>query len=423
MKISFTKLYYGYIITLFIIPSYFAIRIGGIFLLNCHRIIEIGLIFFVFYFRNIRGTFIYSVKHCSLNGLIILYIFICSYTAIVNSSINSLLGPCIDIIAIFYLSICAFNIGMDEKKIIDVIKYCITIVALACIFQYLTGVNFFAFLDTCGEISIENSIRDGVVRCSGPYAHALVLDMIIIMVTPFLCIDIKNNSLYLYKNPIQLLLLTITVFFSGARSGIAIFLMELLVILIISSKKVRGKTWIYTITVSIILGLIIVAFIDVPIVQYFIRYLCYVIDEIFETDFALNFGGNISIKNSSNAREVLWRIISSSQFDKLIGKGTSYSLAFYIGNKLVVSVDNWYMLQYIYYALPGLFTMVAMFVISIKKTIRRYSSEKSCIYLAILIASIGYLCNLVVAAAFNTMTYFFIILAYLYTRLTVIEEQ
>lgn len=422
MKINFVKLYYLYIIALFIIPSYFAIRIGGSFLLNSHRIIEVGLIFFIFYSRNTGRTFNYSIKHCGLNGLLILYIFICSYTAIFNSSINSLLGPCVDIIAIFYISICAFNIGIDEKKLINIIKFCMTIVALACIFQYLTGINPFAFLDTCGEISIENSIRDGAVRCNGPYAHALVLDMIIIMVIPFLCVDIKKNSLYLYKNPIQLLLLTITVFFSGARSGIAIYLMELLIIMIISRKAVRGKTCIYTLTVLIIIALIIVTFIDTAIVQYFIRYLCYVIDEIFGTDFALNFGGNISIRDSSNAREVLWGIISSNQFDKLIGKGTSYSLVFYIGHKLVVSIDNWYMLQYIYYALPGLFTMVFIFVIAIKKACSRYFSEKNCIYLAILISSIGYLCNLMVSAAFNTMTYFFIILAYLYANRTMIEE-
>ena len=246
--------------------------------------------------------------------------------------------------------------------------------------------------------------------------------MVIIMVMPFLCIDKENNSLYLYKNPIQLLLLTVTVFFSGARSGIAIFLTELLAILIMSRKNVRGKTWVYTITLITILGLLIITFINTPIVQYFIRYFYYIVDEVFGTSFALNYGGDISIKYSSDARDVLWKIISSSQFNKFIGKGTNYSLSFYIGSKLVVSVDNWYMLQYIYYALPGLFMMIIIFVKSINNTIRLYRSTRNSVFLASLIAIFGYLCNLAVAAAFNTMTYFFIILAYIYAKDIANEE-
>lgn len=414
MKIcyNFKNLFLALFASLVIIPPYFAFRIPGGIALSAHRILLIGCIVQIFRDRSKLTKFLYLIRTASITYWFLLYAVVAFVNATYNRSPNTFIGPIIDNVILFFIAYYAFYYEIEFHDIVEEFLRYMPIVLFFCIIQVATKFNVFTLFDTIKEIDTSNSMRDGIVRCSGPYAHPLVLSLIFILLLPLMCYDKKRNSIYIFQHPILLVLSIIVLFLSGTRSGIAIYIVEVFVLLIISFPERKGKIVLISFTFIIACVITMFAFKDTPWVQYILRYIFYIVDEVLGTSYALRFGGDISIQNSSNAREYIWMLLQSDSIQKWIGQGTSRILEFQVGIKKIVSIDNFYVLQYIQYGYPGMIIYLIIFV----KTAIECLKKSSKITIAMMVAFIGYFANLTVVAQFNSLSYFFIMAAIIFAN-------
>ena len=205
--------------------------------------------------------------------------------------------------------------------------------------------------------------RSGQYRISGPCVHPIAYGILMLFLLAVICIDYDRDELYLLKHPILYLLLLINIFLSGSRSPLGLAFIETILIILASSKERRKKTIIALFALILICAVLELALIETSIGRYIMMQITSIIDEIFGTEYSVNFGANISLLNmSSDYRDYLPRIFTVEWLNPLVGKGANAQVGFEFDGVFIKSIDNFYVATYIRYAYPGLLTFVLITV-------------------------------------------------------------
>lgn len=412
MKFSIKSLLKVYIVALLILQGLLNIRIGGLPNISFPRLLMILCYIWILFSSNMQIKFFKAVRQSNDNRFIKLYVLTCLYTALFSADINAFMGQFIDCVCLYYLVLFAVEYYFTIDEIVRIITKCLYVVCVAGLIEFFCGFNVFTVLSMGEPDVILTSYRDGLLRVSGPYGHALAYGMVLLLIFPITCYSNEDNEIDLFGHPILFFLVTLNVFFTGARSGIGIYGIEVFSLFVASSKKYKGRNFLAVITLIIVIASIAGMFSDLSIVRYSLRQIFYVVDEIFDTNFALKYGGDASIAASSIARERIWLIpFKSTTLNPWLGRGVSNIGTYVINGWKVTSIDNFYVRSYISFGIPGILAIMLLFLHFFKENIKAYLRDRNMGCIVITISVLCYMINLLYVDELSTYRYFYFLMA------------
>ena len=175
------------------------------------------------------------------------------------------------------------------------------------------------------------------------------------MIVPFSCFNVEKMELNIMANPLLFIMLTLNIVFTGSRSTLSVFFVEIFLIFIFSSKM-RKKYFIFGgIIVLIFVVLFLMAFRNTGIAQYILLQISTIADELFGTEFSMKYGASLTdLSSSSNYRDQLKYIFQVDWLNPLLGLGRKRAFACEINGSFIQSVDNFYIAEFVRYAYPGM---------------------------------------------------------------------
>ena len=200
-------------------------------------------------------------------------------------------------------------------------------------------------------------------------------------------------------------------FATGGRSGIGLFGLELILLYMFTSKQYKGAAFLNIVAIIGILVCIGSVLYNTELVQYCLRQLSYVVDELLGTNMSLLYGGDSSISASSIARERIWKIFYDNSLNPWLGKGTSSIGSYQIDNWLVTSIDNFYVRTYISFGVFGVIAVFILFFGFLFKNFFEFIKTKNSGLLICLISVGLYMINLLYVDELATFKYFFLIMS------------
>ncbi len=409
-KSVFKKVSIFYLLTYILLPQYFGFEVAG-FDLSLQRIGMLLVLFYVLESTVRTKSMFLIIKESSILPVLLLYFFVLIYTMIFRKNINTFMYTFIEFLCFFSL-IYLFRNGLSLNEFVSSITVIAYVFGIQGLIEYITRKSLFSYLETIQGLYTGGMIRSGAYRVMGPSNHSLGYGLVLITIIPLICINYEEDKIDILKNKPLLIILMLNVFLTGSRSTLAVFLLEIGLLFLFSdlAKKKRALLGIFAFV--FFLAIFVVLTYKTGFSRYIMLQITSVIDEIFKTHFAINFGADITtLSNSSDYRKVLPEVFKLPWLNPLIGRGSSYSLNAYISGHYIRSVDNFYVAQYIRFAYPGLVTYILIMLFVAFRMIKYAIKFKSGIVLGIFIGIVCYYVNLWWLDTLQTIKYVYILFA------------
>lgn len=423
---GFQKLCLVYLFAVFALPQYFGIPVPG-FALTAQRIMLICLFVAILVDKRRRDAFFVS-NTGPMGGPVAvasLFMFVSLATAILRCDPKSFLNFFVDAFLPMLLMV---YIAVNVLTLKELLKFFKAVLIVVCVTCYLDALvlhqNPYDFIHTIASVKGGSGWRASSYRVAAMTSHPIGLGMYFIMLTPLLCIDVDKRKVNIAKNWCTLLLVCGAMLLTGSRMPQATLALELLVLFFLTDKSVKRVLIPYLLTFGTIAVLLVVLFHDEShIRRYVILNLYQVIDSIFGTELTLDEFGYWQwklINSSSSYRELLPLLLFSGDYDPLLGLGVGtsdvQSYTAVVEGRTVASIDNFYILQYLRFAWPGLIAILLMFVYMLGCCIS--GAKKSIVCRMLLISFALYFINLWYVADLGTFKYAFSLfgLAYVYSK-------
>ena len=405
-------LYMFLIITDYIMPQYFGVHIG--YDITCTRLANILIIVYMILNPRILSQFISLILKCKLFPTIIIFMFVCTYTMVLRININAFFLPFLEFLTLFML-IYGIRYVVGYKRAIKWSINCAYFFGFYGIIEYLCGQSLFIkFLKTVPS-AVDNMYRSGHYRIMGPCGHALGYGLFLIILIALTCLDIDKDEVYLFKRPFLILLLIINVFLTGSRSTLGVVCLEIFLIILASNGDNRKKSLAFIGCLLIVGSIFLLIFRNTTIGQYIMLQITSVVDQLCGTEYAAKYGAEISrLEDSGNYRDVLPLIFKLDWLNPLLGRGLHASFGAVINGIPVISVDNFYVAEYIKYAYPGLIAYILFILSNVILMIRSIVKYKSGLCKLALIATICYFLNLWWLDTLQTLKYEYLLIAIFY---------
>lgn len=409
--VTYKFLFLMYIVSFLIMPNYSGIKISSLPLITTQRFFLIIIYTWTFFNKNIQMNFLNSIKQNKFTFPIIIYLIVCLITTFFTGDINAFFGPLVDQVLAFYLISYCFKNYFKLDEFLNIIKYLICVLCILGIVEQITGFNIFTLLDSGMTQKLNNGIltRDNVIRICTAFGHPLAYGLFLIILFPLTCYDVNRKKIYILQNPIIFILVVINMILTGSRSCIGTIFFEIFIIFMLSDKKRMGNILVSIIFSALITATLVFIFYNTSFIQGILRQIFYVVDELFGTNMALQFGGSSSIKNSSTYRTLLWSIFTNENFSYFIGKGTIYKPYLIINNRVVESIDNFYVNMFIKYSIPGVASILYIFYTNLKNAFSNLVYCKNKLNYILILSTISYLLNLLIVDELATLKFMFII--------------
>ncbi len=384
----------GFLLGVFFFPSYFGINVG--FDLTVLRIFEI-ILFVMIYQNKIRlSQFISLIKGCKQNIFILPYFIVVCYTNVLRGfAINGILYTFFNWICVFYLTFYLIKYEWGVTKFIKYLKTIVTAVCIISVLELVVGFPPFSIFDTLGKSSTNS--RFGAVRIMGNCTTPNGFGLYLMLLMPICAYDEQNNRIDILKNKLPVLLTVVCGFLTGSRLAAGAAVLELILLIVVSPKGLRGKVIFYGSAFVITIFGIAFALQNISFFKSILLTFFSAVDEVLGTEIAVQYGADPTVLyNSSFYRELLWQaVFFDSWLNPWLGQGADYQFTYwYDSNYALGSVDNYYVGQYITYAYPGLITWLLMSASFVPHIIKKYRRKDSCVNIAILISFIGYFISL-----------------------------
>ena len=392
-RLSYAGVCDGFLFSMFIIPSYFGIRLG-FFDLTAFRLFEIFLIILVWKKAERRNEILRMARKCPHTIYIIIYLFIVTYTNLYHPSISTIFYWLMNgALAFFLIAFLIIN-EYGAEGFLRRIRTYTWILCLLSPLELLLRRSPFSFLDTLGKSS--TTLRFGTVRIMGNCTTANGYAMYLCILLPFICYDIKRKRVDVMKNIWLVILLLLNVFLTGSRLSVGIGILEVVLCLLAQDKKATLK---FFLTIPIVLPIVAaVLFLlrGVPFVNSILLAFFSAFDEIFNTSYSTNFGADATmLYNSSHYRDLLVEgTFGGNWLNPLLGRGANYAFSMYIDGYYIKSVDNFYVGQYITYAYPGLIAWLLMSLTFVISAIRNLIKNHCALMWAALVSIVCYFISL-----------------------------
>lgn len=425
---GFQKLCLAYLFAVFVLPQYFGISLPG-FALTAQRIMLVCLFAAIFTNQNRADAFFIS-NTGSMSGHILIvspFVFVSLATAILRSDPKSFLNFFADaflpMILMVYLAANVFTL----KEMLKSLKILLLVVCIACYLEALVlHKNPYSFIHTIKSVSGGSEWRGDSYRVAAMTAHPIALGMYLLMMTPLICVDVDRRAVNISKNWVLLLFVGGAMLLTGSRMPLASFALELVILFVLTEKSVKGVMVPYILVCGTLAVLSIILLRNESHVRrYVILNLYQIIDSVFGTNLTLDEFGYWQwtlINWSSDYRDVLPSLLFSGDYDPLLGLGVGtadiFNFTAFVGGKRIASIDNYYVMQYLRFAWPGLITMLLTFAYILIRCVVGTLKRNSEVCKALLVSFALYFVNLWFVADLETFKYAFSLfgLAYVYSK-------
>lgn len=409
------------LITDYIMPQYFGIHIG--YDITCTRLANMVLVLYMLLNPKILTHFFKTSINCIVVWPLIIYVFVGLYTMIYRTDLNSFFLVFLEVLT-FCMLIYAIRYVIGCRRAVKWSIRCAYFFGVYGMIEYACGQSLFLRFLATVPTPVTNTYRSGHYRIMGPCGHPLGYGLLLLLLIALACIDLEKDEIFLFKRPVLLFLLLINIFLTGSRSTLGIAGLELLLILIFSNRRNIKKSLLSILLAIIVLALFLLLFYRTSIGQYILMQITSVIDQVFGTEWAINFGADVStLNNSEEYRKYLPLIFTLDWLNPIIGRGASATFGAQFGDVYVHSIDNYYVSQYIKFAYPGLVSYCLFILMAIGMMIYVSIKYKSGICRLILIATFCYFVNLWWVDSLQTTKYMYIVVAIFYSYYLIIRDE
>ena len=340
------------------------------------------------------------------------YLIVITYTMVLRADINAFLNPFIELFCL-YLMVYLMKYEFGFEKTFSILRVMVYILMWLGVVEYIMGRSPFSYLETIKGIYTGQFIRNGHYRIMSSAVHSLGYGLMIMCMGPFACYDEKKKEIKLFARPVLLVLMIFNVFMTGSRSTLAVFVLELVVILLFSRKKTLKRTILQLIIVLLLFAVFEMAIYKTSVGQYIMLQITSVLDEVLGTQWSVNYGADLTaLSSSSNYRDQLKYIFKVDWLNPILGIGRKKSFSAEINGSYILSIDNFYIAEFVRYAYPGLITYVLFLLYFICSMIKKaFGKTKNVAAKIILIACTGYLVNLKWVDSLQTLKYLYVLFA------------
>ncbi|BCN29017.1 hypothetical protein [Anaeromicropila herbilytica] len=398
-----------FLFTLFVLPQYFGIPFP-LFDFTVIRIMIIVMILLIFGEKQ-RQQQLFEVMSRTYSKVLIPYLIVLTYTLVLRVDINALLNPLIELISL-YLLIYIIQYCLGIKKTLHYLLIFSYIIAFLGLIEFVIHRSPFSYLETIKGIYTGAFIRSGQYRIMGPAIHSLGYGLMLIIMIPICCFDIEKQEINILKNKLLFLAIAANIFFTGSRSTLIVFFLEVVMLALFSPKVNKKKFFIIGGVFIVIFISMLIVFRNIPFINSIIIQIVSVIDELLGTTYSVKFGADISaLSSSSHYREQLKYIFQIDWLNPWIGLGRKRSFACEINGSFIQSVDNFYIAEYIRYAYPGMISYIIFLLYFLIRMLKNSIQKKSQISKMLFIGSLGFCINLLWVDSLQTFKYLYILFA------------
>lgn len=399
-----------FLFSLFVMPQYFGLP-TPVFDFTMLRMMIVILVFMIIYDDKRKRDFAELVLHSRVTLLLIPYMFVITYTMVLRADINAFLNPFIELFSL-YLLIYIIRDYLEVEKTLRLLLYFIYLLAILGIVEYIMGKSPFSYLETIKGVYTGQFVRSGNYRIMSSCNHSLGYGLLLAAVVPIACFDYEKNKINLIRRPVLFLMLAANVFLTGSRSTLGVFALEAVLIFAFSSKEDKKRCMMALLVVIVGLAGFLGVFYKTSIAQYILLQFASIIDAIFDTQYSVLFGGDIStLSSSSNYREQLKYIFTVDWLNPILGIGRKRAFTSEINGSFIKSVDNFYIAEYVRYAYPGLAAYVLILLYYLYKMVKKCFSSEKAVYKVLMIGSVCYLVNLFWVDSLQTLKYLYVLFA------------
>lgn len=407
------KILYGiYVFFIFgaiIMPQYFGVHIG--YDITCARLAN--LLFLVYMIANplILNHFVKTTLRCEIFYPIFLYLIVAGYTMVFRTDVNAFFLVFLEAFLLFMM-IYGIRYVIGYQRAVRWIIGCSYFFGIYGLVEFACGQSLFLKFLATVPTAVTNCYRSGHYRVMGPCGHPLGYGLVLLLLIALACVDLEKDEIYLFKRPVLLVLLLVNVILTGSRSTLGIAAAEVVVILLISNRTNIKKSLFMMVCCIVLLGLFLLLFHKTGVGRYILMQITSVIDQVFGTEWAGLFGADVTtLQNSENYRKHLPEIFKLDWLNPLIGRGIKRGFGAEIDGVFIHSVDNYYVVQYIKYAYPGLISYMLFIGTTLFVMIKSIRFFKSALCKLALVATVCYYVNLWWLDALQTLKYEYIMIA------------
>lgn len=359
-KITFSGIADWLLFSFFIFPTTFGIRLV-FFDLTAFRFFIIIIMYMILKSPRKREEFWDVIRHCKNLYFIGAYIFVVAYTNLYHGEINQTLYWSINGVLLFLVLSYLIQYHYGVELFIKRIKAYTWILCIISPLELVLGFAPFTLLDILDK-GIQTSTRFGSIRIMGNCTTNNGYGLYLLMLLSIICIDYKRKKVDIINNLLLIVLVLLNILLTGARLATGLVILLLVLLTLFTNKKEMKKLLIIEgVLVVLALG-ILVMFQNVSLFSGIIRTLLTAVDTILNTSYSVAYGADETILyNSSYYRALLYQnTILGDWLNPWLGRGANYSFRMYVEGYYIYSIDNFYVVQYIYYAWPGLITWFVM---------------------------------------------------------------
>lgn len=396
--------------SLYVLPQYFGIPLPFFDFTAIRIAIIIMLLFMIGDFYK-QQKFIELIKSSFYGKLLFPYIFVLVYTTILRKDEKAILNPLIEILSL-YLLIYVIRYYIGVQRILKYIVIFSYIIGSLGLIEYTLQKSVFSYLETISGLNTGIFIRSGHYRIMGPCIHSLGYGLLLVTMIPIVCYDNTAQEINILKRKLLFILLSANIFLTGSRSTLSVFLLEIGLLILFSSKKNIKNLILVGSMVSIIFASFLMIGHNTEVGRYILLQITSVVDELFGSHFSYQFGAETSaLSSSSDYREQLIYIFNVEWLNPFLGIGRSRSFVDEINGTYIQSVDNFYIAEYIRYAYPGLITYLLFLGYFLIQMLRIGIGRNSDLCKALFVGSVCYCINLIWVDSLQTLKYLYVLFA------------
>lgn len=343
------------------------------------------------------------------------FVFVSLATSILRSDPKSFLNFFADaflpMLLMVYLAINVFTLE-------ELLKFFKIVLIVVCITCYLDALilhkNPYSYIHTIRSVSGGSTFRASSYRVAAMTSHPIALGVYFVIMTPLMCVDVDRRKINIAKNWGLLLLICGSMLLCGSRMPQATFIIELAVLFVLTDRDTKRVIVPY----ALVFGVIVVFAIyllrnESHVRRYVILNLYQMIDSVLGTKLVLEEFGYWQWRyiQSWDYRNLLPLLLFSDEYDPIVGLGVKAAnydnFAAVVNGRVVGSVDNYYVLQYLQFAWPGLIIIVAVFLYMLTRCAVGLLKKRGVVCKALLLSFVLYFINLWFVADLGTFKYAF----------------
>lgn len=411
----------AFFFTLYVLPQYFGIPFP-LFDLTALRIMIVIVLFMMLADTKRIKDFVNLVMTEPFSKILLPYLCVITYTMVLRADINAFLNPFIEILTLYLLVyMIRSTLGVENTiRMILLFSYLITLLGIV---EYGMGRSPFSYLETIKGVYTGQFVRSGSYRIMSSCNHSLGYGLMLITMTPFACYDEKKQEVNLLAHPVLLFLLAANVFLCGSRSTLSVFVLEVGIIVLLSSKQQIKKVILVGIIALIVFALVVIAIRNTSIGRYILLQITSIVDELLGTELSVQYGANVmALSSSSHYRDQLKYIFTLDWLNPLLGIGRKRSFRSEINGSFIASVDNFYIAEYIRYAYPGMIAYIVFIGSFLVGMVKRMRVDKSGLPRLLFTGALCYMINLKWVDSLQTLKYLYILFA-VFVCLSPVEKK